>query len=59
MPWGQLLALIAPRVRVARTGRPPFDLAMLLHIHCLQQCFGLSDLLVEEALFETMEGRLP
>ena len=53
MPWGELLALITPHAPVARTGRPPFDLAMMLRIHCLQQWFGLSDLGAEEALFET------
>lgn len=53
MPWGELLALITPHAPVAKTGRPPFDLAMMLRIHCLQQWFGLSDLGVEEALFET------
>ena len=53
MPWSELLALIAPHAPVAKTGRPPFDLAMMLCIHCLQQWFGLSDLGAEEALFET------
>jgi IS5 family transposase len=52
MPWAQLLSLIAPHAPVAKTGRPPFELAMMLRIHCLQQWFGLSDLGAEEALFE-------
>ena len=37
MPWSELLALITPHAPVAKTGRPPFDLAMMLRIHCLQQ----------------------
>ena len=37
---------------VAKTGRPPFNLAMMLRIHCLQQWFSLSDSRAEEALFE-------
>jgi len=53
MPWGELLALITPHAPLAKTGRPPFDMAMMLRIHCLQQWFGQSDLGVEEALFET------
>ena len=53
MPWGELVAAIAPHAPLAKTGRPPFDLAMMLRIHCLQQWFGLSDLGAEEALFET------
>jgi IS5 family transposase len=52
MPWKELLSLVAPHAPVARTGRPPFDMAMMLCIHCLQQWFGLSDLGAEEALFE-------
>ena len=53
MPWGELVAAIAPHTPLAKTGRPLFDLAMMLRIHGLQQWFGLSDLGAEEALFET------
>ena len=53
MPWNELLAIISPHAPVATTGRPPFELAMMLRIHCLQQWFSLSDLGAEEALFET------
>jgi IS5 family transposase len=52
MPWAELVALIAVHAPLTRTGRPPFDLEMMLRIHCLQQWFGLSDLAAEEALFE-------
>ena len=52
MPWAELLSLIAPHAPVAKTGRPPFELAMMLRIHCLHQWFGLSDLGAEEALSE-------
>ena len=53
MPWADLLALISAHAPVAKTVRSPFDLALMLRIHCLQQWFGLSDLGAEEALFET------
>jgi IS5 family transposase len=53
MPRADLLSLIAPHAPVVKTGRPPFDLALMLRIHCLQQWVGLSDLGAEEALFET------
>lgn len=53
MPWSELLALISPHAPGAKTGRPPFELTMMLRIHCLQQWFGLSDLGAEEALFDT------
>ena len=53
MPWSDLLYLIATHAPVAKTESPPFDLALMLRLHCLQQRFGLSDLELEEALFET------
>ena len=53
VPWTELLSLIAPHTPRAKTGRPPFELATMLRIHFLQQWFGLSDLAMEEALFET------
>ena len=53
VPWSELLALIAPRAPRAKTGRPPFELETMLRIHFVQQWFGLSDLAMEEALFET------
>ena len=42
-----MLSLIAPNAPRAKTGRPPFELVIL------QQWVGLSDLAIEEALFET------
>ena len=53
VPWSELLALIAPHAPRAKTGRPPFELETMLRIHFIQQWFGLSDLAMEEALFET------
>ena len=51
--WTELLSLIAPHAPRANTGRPPFELETMLRIHFVQQWFGLSDLAMEEALFET------
>ncbi len=53
VPWTELLSLIAPHAPRAKTGRTPFELVTMLRIHFLQQWFGLSDLAMEEALFET------
>jgi IS5 family transposase len=52
VPWSALLALIAPHAPVAKTGRPPFALETMLRIHFLQQWYGLSDVAMEEALFD-------
>ena len=53
VPWWQLLALIEPHAPTAKTGCPPFELETMLRIHFLQQWFGLSDVAMEEALFDT------
>ena len=53
VPWSELLSLIAPHAPRAKNGRQPFELLTMLRIHFLQQWFGLSDLAMEEALFET------
>ena len=53
VPWRELVGLIAAASPVAATGRPPFAHESMLRIHFLQQWFGLSDLAMEEALFDT------
>jgi transposase, IS5 family len=53
VPWRELIALIAAASPMASTGRPSFAHETMLHIHFLQQWFGLSDLAMEETLFET------
>jgi IS5 family transposase len=53
VPWRELVGLISPHAPVAKTGRPPFALESMLRIHFMQQWFGLSDLAMEEALFDT------
>ena len=52
VPWTALLALIVPLSPRKKTGRPPFPLEAMLRLHFLQQWFGLSDLAMEEALFD-------
>ena len=50
MPWTDLLALIAPHAPVATTGRPPFDLVMLLRIPDRINILRFRHLLEEHAL---------
>ncbi len=57
VPWSELLALIASQAPLAKTGCPPFELETMLRIHFGQQWFGLSDLAMEEVLFETAPYR--
>lgn len=52
VPWRALLGLIVPYAPRKDTGRPPFSIEVMLRIHFLQQWFGLSDVAIEEALFD-------
>jgi IS5 family transposase len=52
VPWLKLIALIELHYPTGRTGRPPFPIATMLHIHFMQQWFGLSDPAMEEALYD-------
>lgn len=54
VPWAALIDVIAPYYPEGKNGRPPFALETMLRIHCMQQWFTLSDLAMEEALFDTL-----
>jgi len=53
VPWAVLVQIVEPHYPKAKTGRPPFGIETMLHIHYLQQWFGLSDPAMEEALHDT------
>ena len=53
VPWGELVALIAPYYPEGKNGRPPFALETMLRTHFLQLWFTLSDPGMEEAFFDT------
>ena len=69
VPWAVLVDLIAPYYPEGKNGRPPFALQTMLRIHFMQQWFTLSDLAMEEALFDVplyrefaqldVRGRMP
>lgn len=52
VPWTRLIELIEPHYPKGKTGRPPFPVATMLHIHFIQQWFSLSDPAMEEALYD-------
>jgi len=54
VPWPELVALIEPHTPKVgpKGGRPAFGTETMLRIHFLQQWFGLSDVAMEEALFD-------
>ena len=52
VPWSELLGLVNEVAPPKATGRPPFAHETMLRLHFLQQWFGLSDMAMEEALFD-------
>lgn len=55
IPWGELVALIAPHApaRSRGRGRPPMPVETMLRIHFLQHWFNLSDPAMEDALYDS------
>ena len=52
VPWSRLEALIEPFYPRKGNGRPPMPLGKMLRIHFMQQWFGYSDPVMEEALHD-------
>jgi transposase, IS5 family len=52
VPWNEFVALIEPHAPTKATGRRPFPIEAMLRIHFLQQWFGLSDVAMEETLYD-------
>ena len=55
MPWGRLLALIAPHSPKVgpKGGRPPVPLETMLRVYFLQNWYALSDPMAEETLYDS------
>jgi tetratricopeptide (TPR) repeat protein len=57
-PWGKLHRLVEPFYpKVAGAGRPPIGLARMLRMYVAQQCFGLSDEGIEDAIYDSQAIR--
>jgi IS5 family transposase len=57
-PWAALENTIAPFYpRSGNPGRPPIGLARMLRMYVAQQCFGLSDEGMEDALYDSQAIR--
>ena len=54
IPWNRLLRRITPYYYNNTTGRPPYELLLMLKIHCLQQWYALSDESAEEAIHDRL-----
>ena len=53
IPWRRLEARLRPVYPTGERGRPPYPLAMMLRIHCVQLFYNLSDPAMEDALYDS------
>ena len=56
-PWSDLIAVIEPHYPKGKAGRPPIRLELMLRMYLAQQCFGLSDEGIEDALYDSQAIR--
>jgi len=57
-PWSELMARIEPFYpKGAGRGRPPIGLARMLRMYVVQQCLGLSDEGIEDAIYDSQALR--
>lgn len=57
-PWADLIALIEPHYPSGKgRGRPPIGLQRMLRMYIVQQCFGLSDEGIEDAVYDSQAIR--
>lgn len=57
-PWASLFKVIAPHYPSSgRPGRPPVGLERMLRMYVAQQCFGLSDEGIEDAIYDSQAIR--
>ena len=54
LPWARIDARIRPVYPTGERGRPPYPLALLLRIHCVQLFDNLSDPAMEDALYDSV-----
>ncbi|NBO42664.1 MAG: IS5 family transposase [Betaproteobacteria bacterium] len=56
-PWAALIADIQPLYPEGSRGRPPRGLETMLRMYIAQQCFGLSDEGIEDAIYDSQAIR--
>jgi IS5 family transposase len=56
-PWAQLVAVIEPHYPKGGRGRPPIGVERMLRMYVAQNCFGLSDEGIEDALYDSQAIR--
>jgi IS5 family transposase len=56
-PWEELVAVIEPHYPKGGRGRPPIGVERMLRMYIAQNCFGLSDEGIEDALYDSQAIR--
>lgn len=57
VPWPVLIALIEPHYYRGERGRPPIGLELMLRMYLCQNCLGLSDEGIEDAIVDSIAVR--
>lgn len=58
VPWGQLIGIIEPHYsRHGKRGRPPISIDRMLRMYFIQQWYGLADVAVEDAIYDSQALR--
>ncbi len=56
-PWRELVAVCEPHYPKGERGRPPIGVERMLRMYVAQQCFGLSDEGIEDAIYDSQAIR--
>ena len=56
-PWPELVSVIEPFYPKGEHGRPPIGVERMLRMYVAQQCFGLSDEGIEDAIYDSQAIR--
>ena len=58
VPWARLIAVIEPHYpKSGKRGRPPRGIERMLRMYFIQQWYGLADVAVEDALYDSQALR--
>src|ERR1019366_6917337 len=58
VPWARLIAVIEPYYpKSGKRGRPPIGLKRMLRMYFVQQWYGLADVAIEDALYDSQALR--
>ena len=58
VPWSRLIAVVEPHYpKSGRRGRPPIGLERMLRMYFIQQWYGLADVAVEDAIYDSQALR--